>query len=149
MAKARKKKAGKSAKPQTSAKRSATRRATNGSGKALVKKRQPARQGQLPGTEQIRDRVLDTCCEDIGVARDTMNTTRLDEQAAIQRAMKRMLTSGDKPHKYLHAGVELALVEGVDKLRVRLRKDATDTATVESEGDESPADGPAEDAGEA
>lgn len=80
-----------------------------------------------------------------------MNAARLDEKAAIQRAIKRMLTSSEKPHKYLHDGVELALVEGVDKLRVRLRKDAVDTASVGDGGDEdeSPADSPDAESAEA
>lgn len=103
---------------------------TNGSGQ-----RAPRSQ-VLPGLEQVRDTTLESCCEYIGAAREVMNAARGDEQAAIQRAIKRMLKSPQQPKKYLFAGVELALVEGVDKLRVRLRKDAEDTASVEGPSEE-------------
>jgi hypothetical protein len=84
----------------------------------------------LPGMEQARDSTLIACCEDIAGARTLMNSARLDEQAAIQRAMKRLQAKPKDARRYRHAGVELALVEGVDKLRVRLTKDAEDTSSV-------------------
>lgn len=100
-----------------------------GNSKGARSRKAAPRSQVLPGMEQVRDRTLDQCCEDIGAARDTMNAAKLDEKAAIQRAIKRMLLSPTKTRAYRHGGVELALVEGVDKLRVRLTKEADDTVS--------------------
>ncbi len=76
--------------------------------------------------EQVRNGRLDNYCESIATERATMNAARTEEQSTIQAAMQEMKAKG--VHAYRHGGVELALVEGVDKLRVRLTKDADGAA---------------------
>lgn len=68
--------------------------------------------------DQIRDRVLDNLCEAIGDTRATANAARQEEAGYLSSALKRM--TGREASIYKHAGVELALVPGSDKLRVRL-----------------------------
>jgi hypothetical protein len=88
--------------------------------------------------EQVRDVVLDNACEAIGEIRDSMAEGRKDEAGHKQTALRRMHDKG--LHTYRHAKVELARVEGEEKLRVRTTKE---TATATAEG---PSDAEADDA---
>lgn len=105
------------------------------------------RQAVLPGHEQVRNARLDSFCEEIGEGREAMNKARTVVQFASDGAvqeMERQERSGNPVHIYKHAGVELVLVPGASKLRVRLTKDDGD-ASVEG-GDTS--DGNAGERGE-
>lgn len=94
----------------------------------------------LPGMEQVRDVALDRLCEDIGDARERMNSAKADEQSSIQSALQRMQKSSDRypggRTVYRHAGVELARIPGADKLRVRLTKEQGDAEDNDQVGDE-------------
>lgn len=74
--------------------------------------------------EQVRNAKLDRLCESIGEQRAIANRARLveksDQSAAVQ-VMQR-----DRVTIYQHAGVELVLVPGVDKLRVHLKEEQGD-----------------------
>lgn len=83
--------------------------------------RKPLRQPALPGTEQIRNKSLDQCCEGISDTRASMSTARGEEQDLTRRAVQVM--QRDRVTAYRHAGVELVLVPGDVKLRVRTLKD--------------------------
>lgn len=72
-------------------------------------------------------------CETIGEVRDERNAGLLTEAGENQAAIKEMKRKG--LHAYRHAGIELALVEGVDKLRVRKSKSAENTASTEAPPD--------------
>jgi hypothetical protein len=80
--------------------------------------------------EQVRNRKLDSLCEEIADVRRTKNRllgeeTELQRQALLE--MERAAASaGGGARSYTHAGVELALVPGETHLRIRLvREQAT------------------------
>jgi len=72
---------------------------------------------ELPGMEDVRFGALDRDCVAIGDIREQMNQLRADEAAAINRALKHM--QHHERTVYKHRGVELVLVPGDVKLRVR------------------------------
>lgn len=80
----------------------------------------------LPGLEQVRNRKLDNVCEGIGDERRTMNAARIEEQSLVAAAQQVMEGASPTLMAYKHAGVELVLVPGSSKLRVRLTKDTGD-----------------------
>src|SRR5262245_25683946 len=105
----------------------------------------PPAQGVMPGMEAIRDATLDRLCEDIGGYRDQMSRLRADESADKLLALDRMAER--KFQIYKHAKIELALIPGDMKLRVRQIKEETTPVPpsdagqavgegVEAEGDE-------------
>lgn len=94
--------------------------------------RTPKSQG-LPGLEQVRNHTLDRCAESIADCRATINNARQEEAGWIQTAIREMqkiaAELGQSTYAYKHAGVELLMVPGDVKLRVRALKDG-------GEGDE-------------
>lgn len=100
-------------------------RAGNGNGRSTTRAA-GARSQTLPGMEQIRNRRLDNFCEAINDARSTKNAQQIEEDSAIQGALREMHDRSVDVYK--HAGVELARVPGTEKLRVRLTKDKGDAA---------------------
>ena len=78
----------------------------------------------LPGMEQVRSKALDNICEAIGDVRETMNAAKKEESGFVLSALQQMQRTSVTVYK--HAGVELALVPGAEKLRVRLVKEEGD-----------------------
>lgn len=78
----------------------------------------------LPGHEQVRNARLDSLCEDIGASRDALSVARANEAEAISGAMQEM--ERKQLTVYRHAGVEIVLVPGAAKLRVRMTKETGD-----------------------
>lgn len=95
----------------------------------------------LPGMGQVRNRRLDTLCESIGESRDTINQATTDVNGDSQLALQVMQKDGVT--HYTHAGVELILRKGADKLSVKLLKDKTAEGAPSpkgpAKGDEEPA----------
>lgn len=92
--------------------------------KAPVKKAKKLKQPALPGTEGVRIKSLDSICEEIGDGRDVGNRLKREEKGLVNRALKIMADrSKGNPMAYRHANVELSLVPGDMKLRVRTLKD--------------------------
>lgn len=89
-----------------------------------AKKAPKTRQPTLPAMAQVRDRTMDGYCEGIGDARALKNKAVQEEKGYIQGALNRMHKTGQTVYK--HAGVEVVLVPGDDKLRVRLISDGGD-----------------------
>ena len=87
-----------------------------------------ARSQNLPGMEQVRNARLDSFCESIGDEREAMNKARLEEKGLKQAAVDEMTRKGVTV--YRHATIELALIPGAAKLRIRVTKEEGD-ATVE------------------
>lgn len=75
----------------------------------------------LPGLEKVRDEELDAACERIGDIREQQAALRSSEKQEKKLCQDRMHALKLKAHK--HAGVELLLVPGDEKLRVRLTGD--------------------------
>lgn len=96
---------------------------TNG-GKARAPKhtvKSPKSQA-LPGMEQLPNVRLNRYCETIGDGLRSINLANDDIESTREVALKEMKAAGTTFYK--HDGVELAFSGGVDKLRVRLSKDA-------------------------
>lgn len=92
--------------------------------KAAPKKTKKLKQPALPGTEGERIKSLDSICEEIGDGRDISNRVKREEKGLVNRALKIMADrSKGNPMAYRHANVELSLVPGDMKLRVRTLKD--------------------------
>lgn len=111
----------------------------NGSAKP---KRTAPRSQVLPGMEQVRDQILDHAHEQIAEGRGLMSRGRELEQEGIGVALQRMQKQGIKA--YRHAGIESVFSPGVDKLRVRMTKEAEHTANgpAASSDEETQADEP-------
>jgi hypothetical protein len=92
----------------------------------------------LPGLESVRHAKLDRLCEAIGDCRQTMNEAKTEERGLEQAAQQFMEGASPSLSVYKWAGVELALVPGANRLRVRLTKDtgAAETSGGTSSGDE-------------
>jgi hypothetical protein len=88
---------------------------------APTRTRKPPRARALPGLEQVRDEELDGACERIGDIREKLAALRQSEKEEKKFCQDRMHGLKLKAHK--HAGVELLLVPGDEKLRVRLTGD--------------------------
>ena len=92
-----------------------------------------SRSNPLPGMEQVRDRVLDNAHEQIAEGRSLMAQGRELEKEGIGIALQHMQET--KQTHYKHAGIESVFVKGVNKIRVRMSKDAQDTASVDGNQD--------------
>lgn len=102
--------------------------------KPVFKTPPPAKAVPLPGMEHVRYTDLDAYCESIGEARARKNDAVADEKGYIQGAMQSMQKHNCTAYK--HAGVELLLVPGDAKLRVRLLKnDEGEGADAPTQGD--------------
>ncbi len=113
--KAKKPKAAKKAAPKKAAK------VVKMTPKAKVKVRKPSPRSQvLPGMEQVRNRSLDRICEGISETRADMNRLRGEDKDLMMQGVKVM--QADEVTAYRFAGVELVLVPGDVKLRVRTMK---------------------------
>lgn len=87
-----------------------------------AKKRATSPRSQvLPGMEQVRNRVLDRVCEGISDTRGDMNRLRGEEKDLQLQAVKAMQAGNVTAYRF--AGVELVLVPGDVKLRVRTMKE--------------------------
>lgn len=86
----------------------------------------------LPGMEQVRNKALDRVCEGISDVRGDLNRLRGEEQDLQRQAVKAM--QADKVTAYRSAGVELVLVPGDVKLRVRTLKAQNADAPAEETG---------------
>lgn len=81
----------------------------------------------LPGMEQVRVRRLDDICHELAEVRATMAQARADEEGAEKLALDVMHRHNLRA--YHASGVELAIVPGEEKLRVRTSKGTRATAT--------------------
>jgi hypothetical protein len=94
-------------------------------------------QPAIPGMEQVRNAILDGVTKNLADIRATINASRQDEAAEIQtglREMKRIAQNlGQATYSYKANGVELVMVPGDAKLRVRALKDGGDG---QSDGDQ-------------
>ncbi len=80
----------------------------------------------LPGFEQVRSRKLDHICEGIAEERRVKNAATVEENSLIAAAQKVMEGHDPALMAYKHGGVELVLVPGSSRIRVRLVKDTGD-----------------------
>lgn len=94
---------------------------------------------------QPKDNVLGDACRQIKAGRDLIAEGRAMEKEGTGIAIQRMAKKGYTSFKY--DGVELAFVPGVDKLRVRLTKDAETAAGETPDDDEGGDDAPDGDEG--
>ena len=81
-----------------------------------------ARHQTLPGMEQVRNRALDHICEEVSDVRADMNKRRQEEKELVNQAIRVMQESETTVYRF--SGVELVLVPGDTKLRVRTLKDS-------------------------
>lgn len=107
---------------------------------AVKAPKKPLRQPALPGTEQIRNKSLDRICEGISDVRQDTSRLRGEEQDLTRQAVSVM--QRDKVTAYRSAGVELVLVPGDVKLRVRTLKDTANADAIEELPEESGDDAP-------
>lgn len=107
--------------------------------KPRTERRSSPRHQTLPGMEQVRNKALDRICEGISDVRTDTNRLRGEEADLQRQAVKAM--QADKVTAYRFAGVELVLVPGDVKLRVRTLKNQQANADAVDEGE-------AEDTGE-
>ena len=84
----------------------------------------------LPTLEDVTIEDLDNVCHSIAECRDTMAVARNDEKGLEQTALA--LMHRHKRTTYHGSGVELALVPGEEKLRVRTSK-ANATGSVQAD----------------
>ena len=87
----------------------------------------------LPGLEQTRNARLDALCESIGDCRDIINAKKDEEKSAVQAACAEMERKDLVVHR--HARVELVLVPGAAKLRVRMTKEQGDRNVQQADED--------------
>lgn len=94
-------------------------------------KRSP-KQKPLPTMEQARNPILSACTRNLADIRATIADARAEEQAELQTAKREMMKEaaarGVDSYAYKENGVELLLVPGDCKLRVRALKDGGDIA---------------------
>lgn len=98
----------------------------------MRKKTKAPRSQVLPGMEQVRNRAMDRICEGMSEVRAEMNAKRGEEQSFQREAIKVMQGSGITA--YRHAGVEMVLVPGDAKLRVRTMKEQNAEGTGQGAG---------------
>ena len=108
---------------------------TNGTGRRV----KLPKQEQLPGTEQVRDKVLDAYCHGLSECRETTAQALADEKGYKVNALRHMIDR--KIASYTAAGIRLDKLKGADKLAVHVAKDqasatASGTPTELAEGDE-------------
>lgn len=123
MAKAGKKKAAKRPSTKKPTSGSASRSAKPQKGQRAQKRAKPmgARSQPLPGMETVKHPILRNICEGIADERATMNAAATEEKQLISTALQYMESKGVPLFK--DCGVELTLVPGSNRLRVRLVKD--------------------------
>lgn len=85
-------------------------------------------QGQLPGTEQVRDRVLDVATHGLAECRATAATVTKDEKDYKAKALWRMIDKGYD--SYTSNGIRLDRVKGADKLSVHVTEEEVHTVDV-------------------
>lgn len=106
-------------------------------GRPPVKAVKGARTRALPGMENARINSLDEIASSIADGRQQRNELATTESALIQRAMK--LMHKFKKTVWKHDGIELILVPGDERLRVRLVKGGGNAEV--NTGDEAAAEG--------
>lgn len=87
----------------------------------------------LPGMEQVRIKRLDDVCHDLSEIRAAMAQCRQDEGDSERIALE--LMHRHQVRSYHASGVELAIVPGEEKLRVRTQKGTTANAAPVETGD--------------
>lgn len=97
-------------------------------------------QQSLPGTEQVRDRVLDVATHGLAECRATSATVAKDERDYKGKALRRMIEKGYE--SYTANGIRLDRVKGQDKLSVHVTEEEVHTVNVGAKDDEA---GPADD----
>lgn len=127
-----KKKAAKKAAPKKPAKVVKMKTGNKGSRRfttptAPRKRTASPRSQTLPGMEQVRNKDLDRICEEISDAQRDINKLESEVEEFHSEAQDTM--ERDKVTTYRNSGVELALVTGGTKLRVRLLKDKTEKSS--------------------
>jgi len=90
------------------------------------------------GMEQVRDKVMDTICEELADLRATLNAAKANEQSYRVKALARMQKRD--LYQYTNAGIRVVREAGADTLSVKIAKG---DGTVSVGGDAS-----GEDAGE-
>lgn len=112
-------------------------------GRPPVKTVKGARARALPGMENARINALDEIATSIADGRQQRNELSTTESALIQRAMR--LMHKHKKTVWKHDGIELILVPGDERLRVRLVKGGgnaeVNTGDDSEDANESPANG--------
>lgn len=89
-----------------------------GAGGGKPRSQQPRQQALI---EDARIKPLDDCAASIADVRDNMNELRGEEKGYLSTARSLMHKYGKSVYK--HAGVEIVLVPGDEKVRVRILKD--------------------------
>lgn len=115
---AKKTKAPKKSKKDKPAKKTAGGTKRKGAGGDKPRSRQPRQQALI---EDARIKPLDDCAASIADVRDNMNELRGEEKGYLSTARSLMHKYGKSVYK--HAGVEIVLVPGDEKVRVRILKD--------------------------
>lgn len=82
---------------------------------------------QVALIEDARIGPLDKVADAIGEVRDNMNELRAEEKGHLQVAKKLMHQYGKQVYK--HAGVQITLVPGDEKVQVRVLKDSGDASS--------------------
>jgi len=106
-------------KPASKNRHNAPRKGAGGAKAARKPRTRQPRQAAL--IEDARIGPLDKIASAIGDCRDNMNELRTEEKGHLQVARKLMHQYGKSVYK--HAGVEIVLVPGDEKVRVRVLKD--------------------------
>lgn len=115
---AKKTKAPKKGKKDKPAQKPAGRTKKKGAGGGKPRSQQPRQQALI---EDARIKPLDDCAASIADVRDNMNELRGEEKGYLATARSLMHKYGKSVYK--HAGVEIVLVPGDEKVRVRILKD--------------------------
>lgn len=90
-----------------------------------------ARSQTLPGMGRVRIQALDNLCESLSATRGKMASLRADEADDMRAALALLIKN--KRTGYTHAGVEMLVTGGEQKLRVRTKKDEPATTDIEPE----------------
>lgn len=115
---AKKTKAPKKGKKDKPAKKAAGRPKKKGAVAERPRSQRPRQQALI---EDARIQPLDDCAASIADVRDNMNELRGEEKGYLSTARSLMHKYGKSVYK--HAGVEIVLVPGDEKVRVRILKD--------------------------
>ena len=95
-----------------------------------------ARSQALPGMEQVRDKVLDTICEEMADIRANLNAAKTAEKNYRAKALPRMQKRDI--FQYTCAGIQLIREAGADTLSVKIAKgDGTVSVGGDASGDDS------------
>jgi len=103
--------------------------------KALAEAPKSARSQALPGMEQVRDKVLDTICEEMADIRANLNAAKTAEKNYRAKALPRMQKRD--LFQYTNAGITLIRETGSDTLSVKIAKgDGTVSVGGDASGDD-------------